>query len=171
MPMDEHQSFIFHSSGCTVKISGPAQPGLESILSQTALDFIVKIHQNFEGTRQKLLQARELRQKEIQNGQLPGFLAATQTIRNSNWKVAKIPADLERRRVEITGPVERKMIINALNSGADVFMADFEDSNSPTWQNVIQGQKNLIDAVRRQIEFKSPEGKLYRLFVENTHPP
>ena len=163
MPMDEHQSFIFHSSGCTVKISGPAQPGLESILSQTALDFIVKLHQNFEGTRQKLLQARELRQKEIQNGQLPGFLAATQTIRNSNWKVAKIPADLERRRVEITGPVERKMIINALNSGADVFMADFEDSNSPTWQNVIQGQKNLIDAVRRQIEFKSPEGKLYRL--------
>src|SRR6185436_9924276 len=110
-------------------------------------------------TRIELLKKRELRQKEIDAGKLPDFLPETQKIRASDWRVAPIPPDLLERKVEITGPVDRKMMVNALNSGAHVFMADFEDSHSPTWQNNIQGQINLRDAIRGTINFVSPEGK------------
>src|SRR5213078_4937565 len=101
--------------------------------------------------------------QQIDAGQTPDFLTETASIREKEWTVAPIPHDLLDRRVEITGPVDRKMIINALNSGASVFMADFEDSNSPTWENNIEGQLNLRDTVRREIGFTSPEGKQYRL--------
>src|SRR5574341_2571261 len=110
--------------------------------------------------RRKLLQKRVERQAEIDAGIMPNFLSATKGIRDdAAWKVAPIPADLQNRRIEITGPVERKMMINAFNSGANVFMADFEDANSPTWQNMIQGHLNLREAIDRTITFTSPEGK------------
>ena len=118
---------------------------------------------SFETTRQELLRRRVERQQEIVAGEMPDFLPETAAIREEDWKVAPIPADLRDRRVEITGPVDRKMVINALNSGANVFMADFEDSNAPTWRNNVEGQLNLRDAVRREISFASPEGKQYRL--------
>ena len=107
--------------------------------------------------------ARAARQAEFDAGRLPDFLPETQRIRESDWTVAPVPHDLQDRRVEITGPTDRKMVINALNSGANVFMADFEDSNAPTWSNMIEGQVNLRDAVNRTIEYASPEGKHYRL--------
>jgi malate synthase len=146
-----------------VKIAAPATDAQESILSSEAVGFLVKLSKAFEPRRKSLLEARRLRQKEIDGGLLPDFLPETQSIRQSDWSVAPIPADLTDRRVEITGPVDRKMIINALNSGASVFMADFEDSNSPTWRNVIEGQANLRDAIRGTIAYTSPEGKQYEL--------
>src|SRR4029077_13471123 len=106
---------------------------------------------------------RATRQLAFDAGTMPDFLPETRSVRESDWKVASTPPDLQKRWVEITGPVERKMMINAFNSGANVFMADFEDSLSPTWENVVQGQQNLIDAVRKAIAFDSPEGKSYRL--------
>jgi malate synthase len=127
---------------------------------------VEKLVREFSATRSKLLERRVARQEELRAGNKPGFLAETESIRRGDWRVAAIPHDLEDRRVEITGPVDRKMIINALNSGANVFMADFEDSNSPTWANTIQGQVNLRDAVRRTITFKSATGKAYRLNEE-----
>ncbi len=133
------------------------------ILSPEARTFLADLSRNFEIRRQELLARRRVRQKEIDAGQLPDFLPETVSVREGNWKVAPIPADLLDRRVEITGPVERKMIINALNSGANVFMADFEDSNSPTWQNNLEGQANLRDAVRGTISYVSPDGKRYTL--------
>ena len=134
-----------------------------NILSDEARAFLASLAGNFEERRQELLRRRQTRRAEINSGKLPDFLPESEKIRESQWKVAKIPADLIERKVEITGPVERKMIINALNSGAHVFMADFEDSNSPTWANNLQGQQNLYDTVRKTIEFKSPEGKAYTL--------
>lgn len=110
-----------------------------------------------------LLRLREERQARLDAGELPDFLSATQPVRESEWRVAPAPKDLQDRRVEITGPTDRKMLINALNSGARVFMADFEDANSPTWSNLVEGQVNLIDAIERTLEFTSPEGKDYRL--------
>jgi malate synthase len=133
------------------------------ILSPQARTFLTDLARNFEKRRQELLARRRVRQQEIDAGKLPDFLAETAAVRAGDWKVAPIPADLLDRRVEITGPVERKMIINALNSGANVFMADFEDSNSPTWQNNLEGQANLRDAVRGTISYVSPEGKRYEL--------
>jgi malate synthase len=133
------------------------------ILSPDATAFLIELARNFEKRRQKLLARRRVRQKEIDEGKLPDFLPETASIREKEWKVAEIPGDLFDRRVEITGPVDRKMVINALNSGANVFMADFEDSNAPTWQNNIEGQENLRDAVRRTIRYVSPEGKRYEL--------
>ena len=133
------------------------------ILTSEAIQFLNRLAREFEPRRQDLLARRRVRQEQIHAGQVPDFLPETAHIRQSNWKVAPIPHDLQDRRVEITGPVERKMIINALNSGASVFMADFEDSNSPTWENNIEGQANLRDAVRGTIDFTSPEGKRYRL--------
>lgn len=121
------------------------------------------MHCSFNERRKKLLAERQKRQQAFDRGELPDFLPETEHIRHSEWKVAPIPADLQDRRVEITGPVDRKMIINALNSGAKVFMADFEDANSPTWENCIEGQINLRDAVRKTIEYLSPEGKRYEL--------
>ncbi len=135
----------------------------QRILTPAAKDFLVALHEKFDKRRRELLGLRQERQLRLDAGELPDFLAETAGVRNSAWKVAPIPPDLLDRRVEITGPVDRKMIINALNSGANVFMADFEDANSPTWSNVIEGQANLADAIRREIGFTSPEGKKYEL--------
>ena len=133
------------------------------ILTPEARAFLLKLGAAFEPRRQELLARRRTVQQDIDNGKLPDFLPETAGIRQSDWKVAPIPKDLRDRRVEITGPVDRKMIINALNSGANVFMADFEDSNSPTWNNNIEGQHNLRDAVRGTIRYESPEGKRYQV--------
>lgn len=146
-----------------VQVVGPLTPAVETILTGEALAFIGALSREFSGTRKSLLEKRRARQAEIDAGALPDFLPETEHIRKDSWQVAPIPADLQARHVEITGPAERKMMINALNSGANVFMADLEDSLSPTWENVIEGQINLMDAVRRTIEFTSPEGKSYRL--------
>jgi malate synthase len=133
------------------------------ILTPEASRFLTRMAREFEPRRRELLECRRTRQMEIDAGALPGFLPETAHIRESAWTVAPIPQDLLDRRVEITGPVDRKMIINALNSGASVFMADFEDSNSPTWMNNLEGQVNLRDAVEGTISFVSPEGKRYQL--------
>ena len=145
-----------------VELRGQA-PGAEEILTPEAVQFVADLSRRFEATRQDLLRRRQQRQREIVDGRMPDFLPETASVREQSWKVAPIPEDLRDRRVEITGPVDRKMIINALNSGANVFMADFEDSNSPTWKNNIEGQFNLRDAVRREISYTAPEGKQYRL--------
>jgi malate synthase len=135
-----------------------------TILTPEALAFVEKLAREFQPTREKLLAKRIERQQEIDSGVLPDFLNATRSIReDKSWRVASIPADLQDRRTEITGPVDRKMIINALNSGAKVFMADFEDATSPTWNNLLEGQANLRDAVRRTISFANPDGKKYQL--------
>jgi len=136
---------------------------LMEILSAESSQFITELSRQFEPTRRELLERRIERQRNIDSGDLPHFLDETEDIRSRDWKVATIPADLEDRRVEITGPCDRKMVINALNCGANVFMADLEDANSPTWENVINGQQNLYDAIRRTIELTSPEGKHYKL--------
>src|SRR5579863_41518 len=146
-----------------VQITRPLAGAQAEILSEAAANFLTRLSVRFEPRRQELLQRRGVRQQGIEAGKMPGFLAETAEIRASDWRVAPIPDDLLDRRVEITGPVERKMIINALNSGASVFMADFEDSNSPTWQNNLDGQLNLRDAVNGAIDYVSPEGKKYAL--------
>lgn len=146
-----------------VEISAPIAGGCETILTPEAQAFIAKLARTFESRRQELLQRRIERQQEFDQGKLPDFLRETADVRAADWQIAPFPEDIADRRVEITGPVDRKMIINALNSGAKVFMADFEDANSPTWQNNIEGQLNLRDAVRRTIELTSPEGKRYTL--------
>ncbi len=133
-----------------------------AILDEAAVEFLTGLHRAFEPRRQELLAARVRRQREIDGGALPDFLPGTRDIRQRDWRVAPIPKDLLDRRVEITGPVDRKMLINALNSGASVFMADFEDANAPTWSNNLDGQVNLRDAVRRTISFQSGE-KRYAL--------
>ncbi|MEO6929270.1 MAG: malate synthase A, partial [Casimicrobiaceae bacterium] len=133
------------------------------ILSSEALAFIALLERAFAGRRIALLEARVARQRELDAGVLPDFLAATRAIRDGAWTCSDVPADIADRRVEITGPVDRKMVINALNSGANVFMADFEDANTPTWDNNLQGQVNLRDAIHRRIEWSSPGGKVYRL--------
>ena len=134
-----------------------------AILTPEAQAFLVKLHRALEGRRQELLKEREQRQQRINNGELPDFIEATKTIREGDWQAAGIPDEIQDRRTEITGPVDRKMIINALNSGAKVFMADFEDSNSPTLDNCLRGQVNLKDAIRRQIDFVNEKGKAYKL--------
>src|SRR5450432_794651 len=121
------------------------------------------LERRFGARRRALLDRRQEVQARLDAGWKPGFLPETAGVRGGSWMAAPIPADLQDRRVEITGPVDRKMVINALNSGANVFMADFEDSCAPTWKNLVEGQKNLIDAIERTIEFISPEGKVYRL--------
>jgi malate synthase len=146
-----------------IEIRAEATAGSQEILTPEALRFVADLARRFEPTRQALLARRVARQQEIVAGTMPGFLPETAEIRESEWQVAPIPADLRDRRVEITGPVDRKMVINALNSGANMFMADFEDSNAPTWRNNVEGQLNLRDAVRREITFTGPEGKQYRL--------
>jgi len=136
------------------------------VLTPEAVQFLVRLSESFEARRRTLLEARHTRQQMIHHGCLPDFLPETREIRESSWKVAELPADLLDRRVEITGPTSRKMVINALNCGASVFMADFEDSNSPTWENMIDGQLNLQDAVFGTIAWTSPEGKHYELCDE-----
>jgi len=134
-----------------------------TVLSEAACAFLKELHRRFEPRRQRLLAARRQRQAEFDAGRLPDFLPESAALRAAEWRVAPIPALLCDRRVEITGPVDRKMIVNALNSGARVFMADFEDSSSPTWTTMIDGQVNLYDAIRRRIDFTSSEGKRYAL--------
>jgi malate synthase len=147
-----------------VEILGPAAGAdRQEILSEEALRFVGELSTAFEPRRQELLERRRRRARAIREGQLPDFLPETRAIRDAEWRVAPIPADLMDRRVEITGPTDRKMIINALNSGAKVYMADFEDSNSPTWDNMIDGQVNLRDAARGTIRFESATGKRYEL--------
>ena len=125
-----------------VEIVGPISPAVTDVLTPDALAFVAALHRQFNDRRLERLQARRERQKRFDAGEIPGFLPETASVRAAEWKVASAPADLNDRRVEITGPTERKMMINALNSGAKVFMADFEDALSPTWENVIQGQSN-----------------------------
>ncbi|MCL4300359.1 MAG: malate synthase A [Anaerolineae bacterium] len=144
-----------------IQVLGPVSADFAQILTPAALAFIAKLHRTFNPTRESLLERRIERQAELDAGALPEFLPDSPA--RGDWQVAPAPADLQKRWVEITGPTERKMMINALNSGASVFMADCEDALSPTWDNVVQGQLNLIEAVRRRLEFASPEGKAYRL--------
>ena len=146
-----------------VEILGELSPAYATVLTPAAVAFLAQLARKFEATRVELLAARVKVQDKINSGWLPEFPPETADIRAKEWTVAPIPADLLDRRVEITGPVDRKMVINALNSGAYVFMADFEDSNSPTWHNNIDGQINLRDAIKRTIDYTSPEGKAYKL--------
>jgi malate synthase len=141
----------------------PATSRFSEILTPDAVSFVVALHHEFNGRREALLADRADRQRTIEAGSLPDFLSATRRMRDDEWTVAPVPPDLRDRRVEITGPVDRKMIINALNSGASTYMADFEDANSPTWDNIIGGQVNLMDAVRRAISYEGPDGRPYRL--------
>ncbi|MDH3194367.1 MAG: malate synthase A, partial [Acidimicrobiia bacterium] len=147
----------------SIELGGTVATDVDHILTEEALAFVADLHRRFNGRRLELLAERDRRQAAIDGGELPDFLAGTVGVRHGDWVVAPPPPDLEDRRVEITGPVERKMMINALNSGAKAFMADFEDSNTPSWQNVTEGQANAYDAVRRTIRLETPEGKLYEL--------
>jgi malate synthase len=144
------------------QVRPPVEGRDAEILTPEALAFVAALQREFGAERARLLAARATRQAELDAGALPDFLPETQAVRDGDWQVAPAPAELQDRRVEITGPVDRKMVINALNSGASVFMADFEDANSPTWRNVIEGQVNLKDAVERTIELES-NGKRYEL--------
>jgi malate synthase len=146
-----------------VVLKGPTEGRSIEVLTSEALAFVGRLQREFGHRRIDLLRLRDERQARLDAGESPQFLADTESIRKSEWKVATAPKDLQDRRVEITGPTDRKMLINALNSGARVFMADFEDANSPTWANLVEGQVNLIDAIERRIDFTSPEGKKYRL--------
>jgi malate synthase len=146
-----------------VKIRGDAVPGAEAVLTDDALAFVARLQREFGGPRRELLERRWTRQTRLDAGQMPDFLSETSDVRAAEWRVADAPADLDDRRVEITGPAEPKMMINALNSGAKVFMADLEDALSPTWANVVGGHAAIRDAVRRELSYDSPEGKSYRL--------
>jgi malate synthase len=156
--MAAHDDLLRH-----IEIRGELRPGFESILTPDALAFLVKLAQTFNARREELLRRRIERQARLDAGDKPDFLPETAALRGGDWRINPIPADLLDRRVEITGPTERKMVINALNSGASVFMADFEDANAPTWNNQIEGQINLRAAIRREITYTSPEGKQYAL--------
>ncbi|HEU4682108.1 MAG TPA: malate synthase A [Gemmatimonadales bacterium] len=147
----------------SIEVKAHPIPEADRILTADALDFLERLARQFTPKRKALLQRRKEVQRSLKGGALPGFLPETRGVRERDWTVGAAPADLDNRRVEITGPVERKMMINALNSGARVFMADFEDALSPPWANVIAGQVNCIEAVRRTLEYESPEGKRYRL--------
>ena len=133
------------------------------LLTKEAQDFLIRLHREVEPTRIGLLETRRHRWQELREGGTLDFLPDSRLLRESEWTVARVPADLRTRKVEITGPTDRKMVINALNSGASVYMADFEDANTPTWRNLIEGQRNLIDAIDRTIEFRSPDGRVYKL--------
>jgi malate synthase len=148
----------------SIRTVGPTVEGADRVLTTQALAFVEDLTQRFRARIAELLARRVTTQQRYDRGERPDFLAETANVRSGDWRVGSIPADLQDRRVEITGPVDRKMIINALNSGAEVFMADFEDANSPTWANNVQGQAHLIDAVRRTITYTAPEtGKQYKL--------
>jgi malate synthase len=146
-----------------IEVFGPVSADFMQILTPEALAFIGDLARHFEDRRRGLIARRKEIQSNIDNGKLPDFLPETRHIREGDWRIAPVPDDLQDRRVEITGPVDRKMVINALNSGASAYMADFEDSHSPTWEATIEGQINLVDAVNGTIEFISPEGKKYYL--------
>ena len=161
MPRDATSAHLLPDG---VSVEGPVEPGSARILTPGALEFVAGLERRFGERRRELLAERGRRQARFDAGELPAFLEETAGVRAADWRVAPLPADLLDRRVEITGPVERKMVINALNSGARVFMADFEDSQCPTWQALVAGQVNLADAVRRTIDFTHPvTGKQYAL--------
>jgi malate synthase len=149
-----------------VEITGPAVEGSDRVLTEEAVAFVAELHRTFEERRRELLEHRRDRAGRLQAGERPDFLLETEDVRAGDWTVSPTPDDVADRRAEITGPTDRKMVINALNSGAKVFMADFEDANSPTWQNMVEGQANLIDAIEGTIEFTSPDGREYRLAEE-----
>ncbi len=149
--------------GPGIQIIGRITPEYAQILTPDAVAFAANLQREFGARRAELLSRRAARQAQFDAGKLPDFLPETRPVRESDWTCAPTPADIQDRRVEITGPVDRKMIINALNSGASVFMADFEDANTPKWDNNIQGHLNLRDAIRRRIDYVSPEGKAYKL--------
>jgi len=151
------------NDGSTARVVGEGAGGIERVLTPDALDFLARLQREFEPRRREVLNARRERAARVAGGERLDFLAETAEVRESDWSVAPAPDDLNDRRVEITGPAEAKMTINALNSGAKVFMADFEDALSPTWANVVGGQSALIDAARHELEFTSPEGKRYSL--------
>src|SRR3989449_620592 len=151
------------ASDPSIRVLTTPPSGCAEILDPPALQFLGALARRFEPERQRRLARRRERQQELDAGRLPDFLPETKEIRDRDWTVAPIRPDLTDRRVEITGPVERKMMINALNSGANVFMADFEDANAPTWENNLTGQQNVRDAVTRTIAYTSPEGKRYAL--------
>jgi malate synthase len=152
---------VTHPEG--VEVLGPTEPRFDEILTDEALAFVAGLQREFGGRRAELLQARTERQTRLDEGERPAFLEATRSVRESEWTVAPAPPDLRDRRVEITGPTDRKMVINALNSGARCFMADLEDSNAPTWSNMVGGQVNIADAVRRTVALTDPDGREYRL--------
>jgi malate synthase len=156
-----HSSPLNLPSG--VEVRGKIGPRFGEVLTADALAFVAKLERTFRRRRLECLERRIQRQAALDRGENLDFLPETREVREADWKCASIPPDLRDRRVEITGPTDRKMIINALNSGAKMYMADFEDANSPTWHNMVEGQVNLMDAIRRTIEFTSPEGKEYRL--------
>jgi malate synthase len=143
-----------------IRVEGPGSPAAERVLTKEALEFVAGLQEQFGTVREGLLRQRS---SQLAGGARPDFDGRTRSVRETLWEVAPTPPDLQDRQVEITGPVERKMMINALNSGASAFMADFEDSLSPTWENVVQGQANLMDAVRREIDYRNPDGREYRL--------
>jgi malate synthase len=152
----------FASQG--IEFKGDTSGAFAEILSPDAVRFVAALHRKFNPTREALLAKRAVRQQAIDAGQLPDFLQETRSVRERDWKIAGVPSDLQDRRVEITGPAgDRKMVINAMNSGAKIFMPDFEDANSPTWENSLGGQINLRDAIRRTVDYVSPEGKAYKL--------
>ncbi|MBM4435150.1 MAG: malate synthase A [Chloroflexi bacterium] len=149
-----------------MEVRGPRVSDAERVLTPDALAFVERLQREFGPRRDALLAARQQRWAALKRGGTLGFLKETASVRAADWKVAPVPRDLEVRKVEITGPTDRKMVINALNSGASVFMTDFEDANTPTWDNMVSGQANLTDAIRREIDFTSPEGKRYQLNAE-----
>jgi malate synthase len=161
--LESHRASLTPSGVPGVELPGALSDTATRVLTPEALAFVARLARAFEDRRRELLAARVSRAQRILDGERPDFLPGTRQIRESEWTVAPIPADLMDRRVEITGPVDRKMIINALNSGARVYMADFEDSHAPTWSATLEGQANLMDAVRRTIGYESPEGKHYAL--------
>src|SRR5471032_1468572 len=146
-----------------LEICAPIDASAAEILTPAACAFLAGLFRQFESRRRELLVRRAARQKQYDAGQLPDFLAETAAIRGGDWQVPPPKADLTDRRTEITGPVDRKMVINALNSGAKVFMADFEDATAPTWDNLLDGHFNLRDAIRRTITLEIPGGKSYKL--------
>jgi malate synthase len=146
-----------------IRITGTMEPEYQAILSPEALHFVAQLERLFGDTRLELLKWRKARQQQLNSGQMPDFREETSGIRQSEWKVRLAPQDLQDRRVEITGPVDRKMLINALNSGAKCFMADLEDAHSPRWKTTVEGQINLHEAVNRTLSYTSPEGKTYQL--------
>lgn len=150
-----------------IKLKQPVEKDCTFLFNEQARDFLLKLHEKFGESRKQILKERRDRQEEIDGGLLPHYLADTKHIRDKEWTIAPIPEDIQDRRVEITGPTsQRKMVINALNSGAKVFMADFEDANSPSWENTLQGQRNMYNAIRKDIDFTAENGKEYTLKEE-----
>ena len=146
-----------------IELQGPEDPAFDPILTPDALEFVAALQREFGDRRQELLRAREQRRARLAAGETLDFLSETESVRTGDWTVAPVPDDLQQRWVEITGPTERKMVINALNSGADGFMADFEDANAPTWRNMVQGHINLRDAIEGTITYDGSDGRHYEL--------